>query len=400
MKNRYGILISDCVLLIFLGLVYAWSIFKKPLAAAYGWNDSQLTWTFTICMFMFCIGGFAGAQLSKRISHKVITWICAVLMGGSFVMMGHISSLWQIYVLYGVIIGFCVGAVYNCVLATGNRWFPDKGGLIAGLLLMFFGAGSLFLSPLSNWLISDFGLRKAFFIIGILFTAVFVIGGFSVVSPGEKQTADEVDGAKVSSSPDFTPKEMLKTKSFWLYMVWCIMVSTIGIALLGQIATISDSVGMTGAKAALMVSLFAVFNGLGRLFFGGFYDKKGRLITMTVFGILFTLGGFTFIIGIAKNNVAFIVLSLVLFGVAYGGVTPTNANFARSFFGNKNYATNFSIVNFNLLVTVFAGQFVGSTLYMKTGGYIATATVITVLSVISLIIQLFIRPEVSKNGEE
>ncbi len=121
MKKRIGILISDSVLLIFLGLVYGWSVFKKPLAAAYGWNDGQLTWTFTICMFMFCIGGFVGAELSKKISHKLLTWISGVLVAASFVFMGFMTSLWQIYVLYGVIIGFTVGVVYNCVLGTGNK---------------------------------------------------------------------------------------------------------------------------------------------------------------------------------------------------------------------------------------------------------------------------------------
>ena len=73
------------------------------------------------------------------------------------------------------------------------------------------------------------------------------------------------------------------------------------------------------------------------------------------------------------------------------GVTPTNANFARSYFGNKNYATNFSLINFNLLVTVFLGQFVGSTLYMKTGSYTATATAVLILAVLSLILQFFIK---------
>ncbi|MBO4446326.1 MAG: MFS transporter [Clostridia bacterium] len=398
MKKRYRVLVSDSLLLIFLGLVYAWSIFKKPLAAAYGWNDSQLTWTFTICMFMFCIGGFAGAQITKHIPHMTVTLVCAVLMGGSFALMGTMTALWQIYVLYGVIIGFTVGAVYNCVLATGNRWFPDKGGLVAGLLLMFFGAGSLFLSPLSNWLMASFGIRRAFTVIGIMFLFVFIMGSFFVVSPNEKEgeelkkliSAEDKPAKKMP--PDFETKEMLKTGSFWMYMLWCVMVSTIGIALLGQIATISDFVGMSGTKAALMVSLFAVFNGLGRLFFGGFYDKKGRLLTMSIFGVFFTIAAVALLFGVTKASVTLIIVAFVLFGIAYGGVTPTNANFARSFFGNKNYATNFSLVNFNLLVTVFLGQFVGSTLYMKTGNYTATAIAILILSVLSLILQFFIKP--------
>lgn len=93
-----------------------------------------------------------------------------------------------------------------------------------------------------------------------------------------------------------------------------------------------------------------------------------------------------------KDIQALIIASFALSGIAYGGVTPTNANFARSFFGNKNYAMNFSLVNFNLLVTVFLGQFVGSTLYMRTGTYLATAIAVIILSVVSLVIQFFIKP--------
>ena len=395
MKKRIGILISDSVLLIFLGLVYAWSVFKKPLAAAYGWNDGQLTWTFTICMFMFCLGGFAGAELSKKISHKLLTWISGVLVALSFALMGFMTSLWQIYVLYGVIIGFTVGLVYNCVLGTGNKWFPDKGGFIAGLLLMFFGAGSLILSPVSNALISGLGLKVAFIIIGLSFLVVFFVGGFRVIVPGE---GEELPKPIVNESgvvpPEYSPKEMFKTRNFWLYFVWCIMTSAIGMALLGQIATISGSVGMSDASCALMVSLFAVCNGVGRFVFGSFYDKKGRLATMTIFGVLFTIGGIALVFGLKVTSVVLIIISIALFGIAYGGVSPTNANFARSFYGNKNYATNFSIVNCNLLVAVFLGQYVGSTLYMQSGGYLATAIALTVLSVLSLVLQFFItKPE-------
>ena len=397
MKKRLFIILSDSILLIFLGLVYAWSVFKKPLSLAYGWNDSQLTWTFTICMFMFCLGGFGGAQLSKRFSHRLITQICGGLIGFSFVLMGFMTSLWQIYVLYGVIIGFAVGIVYNCVLSTGNRWFPDKAGLIAGLLLMFFGAGSLILSPFSNLLLSKLGTRIAFVVIGILFAAVLILGGLNVRVPSEDESKTLLGEVKTntnktaSSSRDYEPKEMMKTANFWIYFVWCILVSAIGLALLGQIATVSASVGMKDTACALMVSLFAVFNGVGRFFFGSFYDKKGRGLTMTIFGILFILGGILMILGVKLGSALPIVLSLVLFGIAYGGVTPTNANFARSFFGNKNYATNFSLVNFNLLVAVFLGQFVGSTLYVRSGGYLYTAIAITVIAVLSLILQFCVK---------
>ncbi len=319
--------------------------------------------------------------------------------------MGFMTSLWQIYVLYGIVIGFAVGIVYNCVLSTGNRWYPDKAGLIAGLLLMFFGAGSLILSPISNALLSLFGLKISFTIIGIVFAAVLILGGINVRAPSKSEAslfsnAEDTSIAKEKTFQvkDFEPKEMLKTANFWIYFIWCILVSAIGLAILGQIATLSSYVGMNETMCALMVSLFAVCSGVGRFFFGSFYDKKGRFLTMSIFGILFTLGGISMIIGVMNSSSLFTVFSLIFFGTAYGGVTPTNANFARSFFGNRNYATNYSLVNFNLLVAVFLGQFVGSTLYMKTGGYFATAVAITVISVASLFLQFFIK-DTNTKGE-
>lgn len=391
MNKRLTVLLSNSILLIFLGLVYAWSVFKKPLAAAYGWNDGQLTWTFTICMFLFCLGGFAGAQLAKKIPHKVLTWICAGLIGVSFVLLGFMTSLWQLYVLYGGVIGLAVGIVYNCVLVTGNKWYPDKAGLIAGLLLMFFGAGSLFLGPLVASMTAGLGLKMAFVILGVLFFVVLFAGGFFVRMPKEGEVPQVEAKQAETNAKQYTPKEMVKTGNFWAYLFWTTMFSSVGMALLGQLATIFIDGGLTPTKAAYMVSLFAVCNGLGRFCCGSLYDNKGRSFTMILITGLFIVGGITMIFGLKENLLALTIVSLVFFGIAYGGVTPTNANFARSTFGNENYATNFSLVNCNLLVSVFLGQFVGSTLYMHTGGYVSTAIAVTIMSVLALGAQFLIK---------
>lgn len=390
-KNRFLILVSDSILLTFLGLVYAWSVFKKPLAAAYGWDDSQLTWTFTICMFLFCLGGFAGAQFSKKLSHRQLTWMCGGLIGLSFIALGHMTSLWQLYVLYGLVIGFCVGIVYNCVLATGNKWYPDKGGLVAGLLLMFFGAGSLFLSPLSNALLEAYGLKKAFYILGILFMAVMLLFGFAVKMPQEGEVPQTAVKALPKDEQQVAPKDMLKTANFWFFFAWCMLGTSIGIAVVGQIYTISSFIGLSGTTSALMVSLFAVASGVGRFAFGYFYDKKGRKLTTLILSILFVCGGLSLLAGLLANVAAFTILSFAFFGVAYGGVTPTNANFARSFYGNQHYATNLSLVNFNILIAVFLGQYMGSTLYVTTSGYTATAIALTITALLTTAVQFFIK---------
>lgn len=391
MKKRLIVILGDSLLLTFLGLIYAWSVFKKPLAAANGWNDSQLTWTFTICMFLFCLGGFAGAKISQKISQRTATWICGAVIGISFVLLGYIDSLWQLYVLYGVAVGFSTGIIYNCVLSTGNKWFPDKAGLIAGLLLMFFGAGSLILSPVSNYLISSFGLKTAFLIIGIAFAIIVFLAGFCVVSPTKGELNIPMIAAKSDKvEKQYTPKQMIKTSDFWFYFIWCMLGTAIGIAVVGQVFTVSSFMGLNDSSSALIVSLFAVSSGIGRFCFGYFYDRKGRLLTTVIISVMYIIGGISFLFGLEIASIVLVTVGFFFIGTAYGAVTPTNANFARSFFGNENYPTNFSIINFNLLIAVFLGQFIGSTLYMKTGGYTAMAAAVTITSVILFAVQFFI----------
>ena len=92
-QKQLIIAVSDCILSLFLGLVYAWSIFKKPLATAFGWSDTQMTWTFTINMSFFCIGGFWAAKASKKIRHQLIVIFCGISIFLGFLLTSRISVL-------------------------------------------------------------------------------------------------------------------------------------------------------------------------------------------------------------------------------------------------------------------------------------------------------------------
>ena len=68
MSARWGLLIVDVVLLLVLGLIYAWSVFRGPLMADLGDGVKS---TFTITMIMFCIGGLVGGIINSKTSPKV-----------------------------------------------------------------------------------------------------------------------------------------------------------------------------------------------------------------------------------------------------------------------------------------------------------------------------------------
>ncbi|MGB4657554.1 MAG: MFS transporter, partial [Mobilitalea sp.] len=280
--------------------------------------------------------------------------------------------------------------VYNCVLATGNRWFAKNAGMMSGIFLMCFGAGSLIFGPLSTALMKQIGWSKTFIVLGILFAIVFTITSFQVVLPKESLvpiTDEKVKGTRTN----ITTTEMLKHKNFWFYLGWSTLFSAVGLGLVGQVFTISSSFHMSDMNAAYMVSLVAVCNGLGRFFFGSIYDIKGRNVTMTVISFI-TMTGVVLLSIAVKNNLVMLLFGAFIFmGFGYGGITPNNSNFIRDYFGVKNYAMNFSIVNFNLLISVFIGQGVGSSLYMMTGAYFYSAVVMLVLCITGFVCSLKIK---------
>ena len=148
-NKRWLYLAVATVILLFQGLIYAWSLFRTPFSEIYtDWTVAQLSMTFTISISCFCLGGFVGGQLSKKLGVKVRFLITAVCLFIGFFGVSMLNpadsagSLTKLYIFYGVFGGGGVGIGYNAVISTITKWFPDKVGLASGIMLMGFGLGS------------------------------------------------------------------------------------------------------------------------------------------------------------------------------------------------------------------------------------------------------------------
>jgi OFA family oxalate/formate antiporter-like MFS transporter len=379
-----------------LGFIYAWSIFKKPLTEAFGWTDIQLTWTFTICMSCFCIGGILAAQISRKIDHRYIVLLSGLLVSSGFFGVSKAEHLWQLYVFYGIFVGLSVGFVYNCVLTVGNRWFPDKPGFISGMLLMSFGFGSLAFGPFSALAIELYGFRFVFMALAFLFLAVFLITHRLVSLPSEEfeSRLKDVSINKSSHAPvmDMPPSGIVRQSSFWIFYGWGVFNSALGMALMGQAFTISLSFGLTNMISAFVVSAVSISNGMGRIFNGWLYDRRGYKTAMSYVGILNILGSGMLVCGIMVNSRLLLVVSMILMGLGFGGITPTNSNIIRGFYGMKYYAFNYGIINFTVFFAVYLGQFIGSYLFTVTGTYFSSVLVMLIIALVCMFAGFLVCP--------
>ena len=394
--NRWVYAIVGVIVLLFAGLVYAWSVLSTPIAAEFtGWTKAQLSLTFTLVMILFCIGSLLCGLLAGKLSAKNAVRVSAVLFLAGFFIASRCQSPITLYLGFGLLCGLASGLAYNGVMSTMVKWFPDKPGLISGVLLMGFGGGSFLIGKLYQaWTPAGIGgWRTSFVVLGIICCVVLAVCSFFFVAPGADFTVPAGKGGRAVAAPreDIKPAVMLKRPAFWLYYVWAIAVSAAGLALISQASGVvwEASTDQTAASVATIVGLISICNAVGRVLFGGMYDKFGRSLSMQLVNGLFILTSVVLLLAMSSRSVVVVIIGFVIGGLAYSGVTPTNSAFCRAYFGPTSYPVNFPLINSNLIFASF-GSTISGALFDASGSYNSTFFLIIGLAAAGIVCSLAI----------
>lgn len=391
--NRWVSLFAGTLMLLFLGLIYAWSIFKAPFNAIYeSWTVSQLSMTFTISMTFFCLGAFFAGNLAKKISVRKILWMAAAFLFIGFFGVSMLnpedakSSLYLLYLLYGVFCGSGVGMGYNVIISTINKSFQDRSGLASGIMLLGFGLGGIVLGSVVSTMIGKIGLFTAFRVLGIIIAIVLFIGA-NFVNPAIP--AATAAAKKTSEEPySYSTGEMLKQPAFWVFVLWTVLLNSASLLVINSAASIAVAFGIP-AVLGLIVSLF---NGMGRVIHGAFFDRYFEKKSILLNNGFVILAGLCLTLGALWHAAPLILIGLIFSGLGYGG-TPTLASAVIMHrFGPKNFAVNFSIANFSLIPAAIIGPMVSSALIERAGGaYDSTFMMIIVLAAVALVLRTFLK---------
>src|SRR5256885_11054618 len=292
MTNRWNIAVAGVLLQIALGAVYAWSVFRAPLAKQFGWSISEVTLTFTISIFVLGIAAFFGGLWLNRKGPRVVALTGGVLYGlGVFLASFSANKLWWLYLSYGLIGGIGLGFGYIVPVAVLVKWFPDRRGLITGIAVGGFGAGALITAPLATRLIQTVGVLSTFAYLGLAYLVVTVVAGFFMQNPpdgwrpeGWTPTASQTSQR---AGHDYTLSEALKTwqwDALWLLLV---LNTCAGISIISQEAPIfQELTGASAIVAAGMVGLASIGNAVGRVFWAWVSDLITRRATFFVMFLL------------------------------------------------------------------------------------------------------------------
>ncbi len=395
---RWLILSVGTFTMLFAGIIYAWSILKIPFSSELAFDASSLALNFTLTMCFFCLGGFIASQLMRRIGVGAVIAGSGALAGLGFVLTAFIGQggTLLLYLTYALMSGLGIGMAYITIISTVNSWFPDRKGLSSGALMMGFGASTLVLGNLADLLFkTELGWRSTYILFGILIGAVIALSALIIKRPSadiELPRAKKAGRAKAESfeAKDFSSAEMLRRFTFWRAFVCLICITAVGSSVISFARDLALSVGAEATLATTLVGVLSVCNGLGRIIIGAVFDAMGRRFTMIAANLLTIIAAGVTLLAVSLSSLPLCIVGLCLTGMSYGTSPTISSAFTAAFYGQKHFASNLSIMNFNLMVASFVAT-ACTTLQASTSGYTVPFMLLLGLSVVAMALNISIK---------
>jgi OFA family oxalate/formate antiporter-like MFS transporter len=382
---RWRIAMAGTAMQLALGAVYAWSVFRKPLAAELHASVAEINLAFTTTIVMLGVGAFVGGLVLPRFGPRAVGMAAGVLYGtGTYLAGFAVGDLRMLYLTYGAIAGFGIGLGYIVPIATLVKWFPKRRGLITGIAVAGFGCGALAFGPIARELIAHLGPWQAFKFLGLGFYTL-VIGAALVLRDPPGATAL----APRATSHERTLGGALKTWQW--YALWGLLFLnvTAGIAIIAEAAPMAQELGgATELQATALVGTIAVFNGAGRFVWSALSDAIGR---RAVFVMLFVIQAVVFAaLPYAPSYAAFLGLCCAAL-LCYGGGFGTMPAFVADYFGARHVGRIYGLMLTAWGAGAVLGPMIVSRVRDSTGNYVVGLQAIAAIMLVSSIAPILLR---------
>lgn len=393
-KSRWGIVIAGVTILMCLGIAYSWGVFLVPIDGDMGWGRAKISFAVSVLLLVFSVFMVIGGLLEKKFGPRKTASAGGVLVGVGWILSSFSTSPFSLYLSYGVIAGVGTGLSYMPSISSGVKWFPDKKGLVTGIIVFGFGFGTAFLSPVITRSIASLGWRNTMMLFGVLLGAVIITAAQFLKNPVSSAGSQNCPGN--IEVPSFSTLNMMKTGTFKIMFVTYFISMVAGMMTIGHIAAYITDRGFTTLQGALALTILSVFNGIGRISFGHASDIWGG---KRILCVLFLMIGGAMPFLYHSNALFFIYALSALIGLCFGGFLAVYPALTAEYFGCRDFAVNYGVIFIGYGTGCFFGPLIGGAVYDAAKDYMFAFYFAGFLAVSgALLTGLFVkRPEIGKS---
>ena len=370
-------LLTGAVLQLFLGIIYVWSVFVKPVSDFFAWDVEKVKLTSSFMLCCFVLGILIGGKLQVKVGTSKIVLFGGLLMSAGMLATSFVpqNTPWLIYISYGIAGGFGVGMAYNAIISSAQSWFVHKRGFATGISVCMFGFSTVVFAPLIELLVDKFGLIMTFRILAAAFFLVTVLLFRFITMPENVSGQKKAD--TVPESKQYTTGQMIKKPAFYMIM-FSMMFLTSSYFILNPSFKILALDRGAGTMATALVMLTGVANALGRLGVPLLAEKIGR--EKAIITIILATAVSTLTLCFATSFGFMAAVAVIAF--CYGGSSGVYPLVTADYFGIKNIGSNYGAVMVGFACSALCFPMVISLITDMTVKFIVLAVLVTMGSVL------------------
>jgi len=356
-----------------VGTMFTYGVFFKNFQSDLGWSRATISCGSSLALLIMGAVGIIAGKLNDRIGPRVLIVASGVSLGLGYLLMSHLQAVWQLYLLYGVLVGIGFSTHDVITLSTVTRWFVRRRGMMSGIVKVGTGAGQLLVPLIATALIAVYGWRNAYLIIGAL-TLMTLVAVAQILRRDPQGMGLHPDGD--SNEPYGTgtrPKERdmpqraaVRTRQFWTICVAEFSVFFCLLTIIVHIVPHATDMGIPQVTAAGVLSTIGGVSMLGRFVMGAANDKIGGKRSLIICFVVLLCG----LIWLQFSGKAWMLfLFAVICGFAHGGFFTVISPTVADLFGTGSHGVLFGIVLFSGTIGGSVGPLLAGHAFDVTGSY-------------------------------
>jgi len=381
----YGwIMVAACLIIMVIcaGNRFSYGVYIYSLEEAFSITRDQSSWIFSLSMMLAALFAVIGGWAIDRYGARAVFSVMGFFTGLGLLLSSWAGSMGHLFISYSLLLAIGTGPIYVVVTSTVSRWFDKRRGLALGIATSGMGIGSISITPLASYLTSTRDWRYSFLILGIIALLIAIpcaqllrrapgAGGISPDGPDLKETS-------------FSIVEALKSKSLWIVLaMWALHAATFFMVQV-HIVPHAQDIGIGEILATSILSLIGIISIGGRLIMGWVSDTLGTKRTGMISALLMPA---SMVLLLISPSLQVFYVFAVLFGFAFGGLSPPITALIGDIFGVRNLGAIMGIIEIGWAVGAAAGPALAGYVFVSRGSYILAfiAGIVFMLIVAALI---------------
>jgi OFA family oxalate/formate antiporter-like MFS transporter len=384
-----------------LGVLYSWSVIAKTLSkpvaeSGWGWSTGQASLPYAMGVGVFALSMVFAGRAQDRFGPRIVATIGGTLCGAGLIVasFGTADNGLPIVLGFGLLTGVGIGLGYAAATPAAVKWFPpSRKGFITGLVVAGFGLASVYIAPLTTWLLDTRHVDGTFRILGVTFLVVTVVLAQLLTNPPAgylpAETRERKSAAAARPDEDFDWREMLRTRQFALLWLMYAFSAFAGLMIIGHMAKIAAAQLPDFDLGFMLVAVLAIGNATGRVVAGIAADRIGGVRTMLV--VFVAQAVMMGALAISNTPLALIPVAAAV-GFCYGANLTLFPSTTAGYFGTKHLGVNYGLVFTAWGVGGVFGSMTAGTIVDSTGAYGLAYGIAAALCVVAASLTFATRP--------